>query len=234
MSKVGIGVLAGSAVILGAAVSSAQPAPAAVYLSGTVLRHIATDGQTNVVTISDSGSRVIVKDVAGLAAGEGCTQTNAMTVSCQRPNTFVLDLKDGNDIVTNNSTVTIFAYGGAGNDVLTGGSGRDGLFGDDGNDVVTGNGNSDFLSGGSGNDVINGGAGDDQIDDPEGNDTIVGGAGNDQIADYGGVDTIKGEAGDDTIFSLDNTRDVIDCGPGSDSYGLDPIDLRSSCETSLN
>lgn len=234
MSKVGIGFLAASTLLAGAAVGSAQSAPATVYLSGETLRHIATDGQTNVVTISNSGSRLVVKDAAGLTAGEGCTQTNATTVSCTLPNTFVLDLKDGNDVLTNNSSVRIFAYGGPGNDVLNGGTADEGLFGDDGNDVVNGNGGSDFLNGGAGNDVIAGGAGDDQIDDSAGDDTINGGAGDDRIQENGGRDTINGDAGNDTIFSLDEINDVINCGSGSDSYGLDPSDVRSGCETSLN
>jgi serralysin len=234
MTKVGIGLLAGSALLFSAAVSSAQSAPATVSLSGTTLRHIATDGQTNVVTINNSGSRVVVKDTAGLTAGEGCTQTNATTVSCTRPNTFVLDLKDGNDVVTNSSTVTIFAYGGPGNDVLTGGAADEGLFGDDGDDVVNGNAGSDFLNGGSGNDEVNGGSGDDQIDDPEGDDKLNGGSGDDRIQEDGGIDTISGDSGTDTIFSLDNTKDTINCGSGTDSYAIDAVDVRSSCETSLN
>jgi len=234
MIKTGIGFLAGSTLVFGAAVSSAQSAPAAIYLTGTTLRHIATDGQTNVITISNSGSRLVVRDTAGLTAGEGCTQTNATTVSCTLPNTFVLDLKDGNDVVTNSSNVRIFAYGGPGNDVLNGGAANEGLFGDDGDDVVNGNGGSDFLNGGTGNDVIAGGAGDDQIDDTDGNDTINGGAGDDRIQENGGQDTINGDGGNDTIFSLDEIKDVINCGSGSDSYGLDPNDIRSGCETSLN
>lgn len=234
MTKVAIGLLAGSALVFGVGVSSAQAAPALVYLIDDTLRHIANDGQTNVVTITSNSSNVIVKDTVGLAAGDGCTQTNATTVTCPLPNTFVLDLKDGNDVLTNNSQVRIFVYGGPGNDVLTGGAANDGLFGDDGNDVINGNGGSDFINGGTGNDVINGGAGDDRIDDPAGNDAVSGGAGNDNIQENGGTDTINGDAGNDTIYSLDQTNDVISCGAGTDSYGLDPNDTRSGCENSLN
>ena len=234
MTKVAIGVLAGSALVFGVGVGSAQAAPATVYSTGETVRHIANDGQTNVVTISNSGSSIVVKDTVGLTAGEGCTQTNANTVSCPRPDTIVLDLKDGDDVLTNGSTVPVFAYGGPGNDVLTGGAANEGLFGDDGNDVINGNAGSDFINGGTGNDVINGGAGDDRIDDPEGNDTISGGSGNDTIQENNGTDTINGDSGNDTIYSLDQTNDVISCGSGTDSYGLDPGDTRSGCETSLN
>lgn len=235
MTKVAIGLLAGSALVFGVGVSSAQAAPAQVYMADdTTVRHIANDGQTNVVTITSTSSSVIVKDTVGLAAGDGCTQTNSTTVTCPLPNTVVLDLKDGNDVLTNNSSVKIFAYGGPGNDVLTGSGANEGLFGDAGNDVINANGGSDFINGGTGNDVINGGAGDDRIDDPSGNDTINGGAGNDTIQEDSGTDTINGDAGNDTIYSLDQTNDVINCGTGTDSYGLDPNDTRSGCETSLN
>jgi len=234
MTKVAIGVLAGSAFVFGVGVSSAQAAPATVYLTGETVRHIANDGQTNVVSITNSGSKIVVKDTVGLSAGEGCTQTNSMTVSCPLPNTMVLDLKDGNDVLTNGSSVRVFAYGGPGNDVLNGGAANEGLFGDDGDDVINGNAGSDFLNGGTGNDVINGGAGDDRIDDSEGNDTISGGAGNDYIQENSGTDTVNGDSGNDTIYSLDQTDDVINCGSGTDSYGLDPGDTRSGCETSLN
>lgn len=237
MTKFGLSLIAGSLVLTGAAVSGAQSTPATVYvLDGSVLRHIASDGQTNVVTISDSASRVTVKDTAGLLAGEGCTQTNAFTVSCQRPsNTIVLDLKDGNDVVTTSSSVPINAYGGPGNDVLNGGPGGDGLFGDDGNDVVNGNAGNDAMSGGLGDDVINGGAGDDNVVyEPGGNDVISGGAGNDTISDSAGTDTINGDAGNDTIYAADGSRDVIECGPGNDSYRTDANDIRSGCEKSLN
>lgn len=234
MARLGIALLAGSAALLAAASGGAQSAPASVYLSGTTLRHVASDGQTNVVAISVSSGRIIVQDTAGLAAGEGCKQTNATKVSCTLPSTFVLDLKDGNDTLTNSSSVTIYAYGGPGNDVLNGGPGTDGLFAADGNDVLNGGGGNDILSGGTGNDVINGGAGDDRIDDDAGDDTIAAGAGNDVVYDYGGKDTISTDAGEDTVYSLDNTKDTINCGAGSDDYATDSNDLRSSCETSLN
>lgn len=234
MNKLGIGLLAGSATFF-AAVSGAQAAPASIYLDGTTLRHIANDGQTNVVNISLSGGKIIVKDTAGLAAGDGCKNTDSLTVQCTKPNTFVLDLKDGNDIVNNGTSVTIFAYGGPGNDVLNGGSGSDGLFGADGNDTINGNAGSDNLSGGLGDDVISGGDGNDNIDDDDGKDVLSGGAGNDRIVDYGGAgDVINADGGDDTVFSLDDLKDTINCGAGSDQYATNPEDLRSSCETSLN
>ena len=61
-------------------------------------------------------------------------------------------------------------FGGAGNDVLTGGSGADQLFGGAGNDTLLGKGGDDLLFGGAGNDVLTGGAGNDQVFGEAGND----------------------------------------------------------------
>ena len=99
----------------------------------------------------------------------------------------------GNDLITTvqNTTTpsgltaysTEIAYGGAGNDTLTGVNitgttritgGRDKLFGDAGNDSINGNGGNDALYGGAGNDTITMGGN-------AGHGLLFGGAGNDSI-----------------------------------------------------
>jgi Ca2+-binding RTX toxin-like protein len=52
-------------------------------------------------------------------------------------------------------------------------------YGGDGNDTITGNALSNYLAGGRGNDVINGGDGNDMLDGGTGSDTLTGGTGND-------------------------------------------------------
>ncbi|TAN48940.1 MAG: calcium-binding protein [Methylococcaceae bacterium] len=99
--------------------------------------------------------------------------------------------------------------GGAGNDVISGGTDAigDSLNGGDGNDSVTGAGGNDSLAGGNGADTINGGVG---------NDTI----------NVGGDDTtdtiqVSGVSGDDQIVGFDvtgGTQDYIDI-PAGDTYG---------------
>jgi Ca2+-binding RTX toxin-like protein len=64
-------------------------------------------------------------------------------------------------------------FGGAGNDVLTGGSGNDQLFGGTGNDVLNGRGGNDLLFGGAGDEVLTGGAGNDQLFGQSGNDRFI-------------------------------------------------------------
>jgi hypothetical protein len=67
-----------------------------------------------------------------------------------------------------------------------------------------------------------------------GNDVIYGGEGNDVTWAGGGADVQFGGQGSDVLHALanDNTRDVMDCGPGLDvAYVIqhDPVTLRG-CE----
>jgi hypothetical protein len=38
------------------------------------------------------------------------------------------------------------------------------------------------------------------------------------------------QAGKDKLFADDNTKDVVDGGPGSDKADVDPIDIKQSIE----
>lgn len=58
-------------------------------------------------------------------------------------------------------------------DVLSGGAGRDTIFGDGGNDLLYGGLHADLLYGGAGDDTLDGGAGADQMYGGTGNDTYV-------------------------------------------------------------
>lgn len=107
---------------------------------------------------------------------------------------------NGNDQFVNQTSLESFAFGGLGNDILTGGTGIDELFGDDGDDILRGRTGNDTLNGGEGNDEIFGSFGADLIDGGSGNDELVGGAGLDQIIGGPGADTISGGIGADVIF----------------------------------
>ncbi|HYV36291.1 MAG TPA: Ig-like domain-containing protein [Gemmataceae bacterium] len=75
----------------------------------------------------------------------------------------------GSDKIIVDDALSINAelHGGAGNDIIQGGSGNDVLFGDGGNDE---------LQGGAGNDVLIGGSGADQLKGENGHDILIGGA----------------------------------------------------------
>ena len=79
------------------------------------------------------------------------------------------------------------AFGGAGNDTLTGGTVGVRLYGEAGNDTLTGGAGADLLDGGTGNDLLFGGAG---------NDTILGGAGADLLDGGAGVNVYNSGATD--------------------------------------
>ena len=82
-------------------------------------------------------------------------------------------------------------------------------YGGDGDDTLTGNDAANELSGGRGDDVLTGNAGDDSLSGGDGNDRLDGGA---------GADDLSGGAGDDTIIfdALDNLA-ALDGGMGNDT-----------------
>jgi Ca2+-binding RTX toxin-like protein len=99
----------------------------------------------------------------------------------------------GDDIVTG-STANDLVYGNEGEDIISGGLGNDSLFGgrgkyfltgEEGNDSLSGGQDADFLIGGPGNDILLGGRGNDVLFSGNGNDTLVGGLGHDIL---GGLD----------------------------------------------
>ena len=94
------------------------------------------------------------------------------------------DLGDGNDVasVASNVRVPVFMDGGAGNDVLVGGSGHDVLMGGAGDDMVWG---------GSGHDVLVGGSGRDGLHGERGRDVLIGGL---------DIDMLQGGQGDDLLL----------------------------------
>ena len=102
----------------------------------------------------------------------------------------------GNDVITlseaNGALPAAHLFGGAGNDVLTGGSGGDQLFGEAGNDTLLGKGGFDLLFGGNDNDTLTGGDADDQAFGQSGNDRMIWNPGDD-------TDLNEGGAGTDTV-----------------------------------
>jgi Ca2+-binding RTX toxin-like protein len=104
------------------------------------------------------------------------------------------------------TTETLFANPLAGNDVVTGGTGLNGLI----TTRIDGGDGDDTLTGGDGIDQINGGAGLDTMDGGAGNDTLVGGT---------GVDPQHGGTGDDLIvWNPGDGSEPVDGDAGNDTF----------------
>jgi hypothetical protein len=185
-------------------------------LDGTSLRYFAEAGEANQVvvtfngtngqvTLTDSGATLTDPDNSG-AVGAGCTKTTATAIVCTGLTSGEFDLGDMNDTLDASqipSPGRADAFGGDGNDNLTGTGGTDFLDGGAGDDTLAGNGGSDMLDGGIGTDSLAGGAGDDELDDlSDATDTLDGGDGNDSVflgSAADGNDTYTGGTGVDSI-----------------------------------
>ena len=94
------------------------------YHSGTATVH--GGAGSDAISYSDDGAGVSINLAAGTATGVGGTTTFTSIEN---------------------------AYGGGGNDTITGNAGANVLIGDDGNDVFTGGGGADIIQGGAGTDT---------------------------------------------------------------------------------
>lgn len=125
-------------------------------------------------------------------------------------------------------------YGDAGKDILNGGKGADDLHGGTGNDTLNGGNGDDILFGGEGNDILNGQDGDDIILGNEGDDILNGGAGDDNLFGHSGYDSISGGKGDDTLDGSFGD-DMLKGGKGADillgGFGRDILEGGKGSDT---
>ncbi len=138
-----------------------------------------------------------------------------------------------------------------GADTINGNAGADSLDGMAGDDTISGLRGSDKIVGGYGNDTLYGRSKESPEDDPNdirggfGRDTILGGTGADTLEGGADNDTISagplqdlavdkvyGGGGDDTISTanIPASRDVVNCGGGTDKVSVDSLDEVADCE----
>ena len=174
--------------------SRATPAVSAIFSPGAGLLTVFGDALNNNLVVSRNAAGTLLVN-GGAVPILGGTPTVANTNLIQM---FGLG---GNDVLTldeaNGALPRANLFGGAGNDILTGGSGADLLFGQAGNDTLLGKGGTDLLFGGDGNDVLTGGDGDDQVFGEAGNDRMIWNPGDDTDLNEGGagIDTVEVNGG---------------------------------------
>ncbi|GAA1597586.1 calcium-binding protein [Actinoplanes couchii] len=211
--------------VLGATVITA-PAHAATsgvvtVQVGGVVRFTAAAKARNTLVITVSGRTVTFDDRVRLRAGHGCTAVKGDKTKARCPYAGVTPrieahLRDGADTLTNRTWLWMRAWGGTGDDTLTGGSGTDQFYGESGDDRIKGNGQEDRLDGGPGNDVISGGAGPDRVIGGTGRDVLYGGSDADGVEGGPGADRLYGNAGDDALDGGAGS-DLMSGGAGSDT-----------------
>lgn len=151
-------------------------------------------------------------------------------------------------------------FGYAGDDTISGGSAADRIFGGDDNDKLFGTDESqtgisdgnrastdgnDRVEGEKGDDTVVGASGADTLRGGPGSDTIVEGPANDQAPDVIEADPTYFSGGPPpesanwndriNVFSLPAAKDTVNCGPGTDTVQVDPLDVVSAnCENVEN
>ena len=109
--------------------------------------------------------------------------------------------------------------------------------GNNGDNTLTGTNRADTIHAYGGEDVVRALSGRDEIHGGYGADQLYGGRYGDTIYGGKGTDRLYGSYGDDHIVSRDlnssgiGQRDVVDCGPGFDTFAADFDDrVLSNCE----
>jgi len=118
------------------------------------------------------------------ATGIAINTDTSKDISFANVESFVVSLGAGADTFTGAGGFgtgmaylgALTVYGGAGNDVLTGGGGADSISGDEDNDTLAGGAGADLLYGNDGNDTFNEGTA------TSGSDTFAGGLGTDLVS----------------------------------------------------
>ncbi|MFF5109764.1 hypothetical protein [Streptosporangium sp. NPDC000509] len=137
--------------------SLSAPAQAASPITVTVsLGSMSVTGTTesDLITLAEGTGGAIKVTGAGVTSSDSDCQPISGGVSCKNANTIVVNMRQGDDIV-NNDTVNRFTeiFGSAGHDTLWGGSGRDVLVGGTGDDFLNGRGGNDTTDGGADTDT---------------------------------------------------------------------------------
>jgi RTX calcium-binding nonapeptide repeat (4 copies) len=193
----------------------------------TIVAYTATAGERNDLSLHKvrvaGGFAVLVRDTAGVAAGDRCLQIDARTARCE-PFALRVVLGDGDDRLRTRGDLEVRALGGDGDDRLAAGSEDSKLLGGRGLDVLLGGRGFDVLRAGRGRDrdVLRGG---------RGSDRLFGNAGRNRIDAGRGIDFVRAGGGRDRVRARDRSPDTVDCGRGGDRVIVDRLDwFGAACE----
>ena len=206
------------AVAVGAAAAALVPAAASaatVTQSGGTLYVSAQPGETNDmrVTLTNTYLEILENNSGGVQPQAGTTcvtfspghaRCNLLGVSFIR-----VDAGDMHDLVVGDIYSNGYAF------TMTGGTGNDYL------DVMGPTDNRAFIHGEDGDDQLYGRQFGDTIYGGNGADIIGAGGGVDSLNGGPGADRIDGGADNDFIYAKDSTKDVIQCGTGTDWAQVD-------------
>ena len=194
------------------------------------VEYVASAGERNRLSLTfrgDVGSEgtVVLRDEAGVVAGEGCTRVADDPRTAECPGLYawsgedvVVALGDENDVATGEGVELFVGFdGGGGDDVLIGGDFLARLDGGPGGDELRAGTGRGLMDGGSGPDVMLGGQSDeDSISYADRSEPVV--ASFDGVRDDGargegdtigpGVEAIGGGAGDDVLLGNGSANEL--------------------------
>jgi Ca2+-binding RTX toxin-like protein len=177
-------------------------------LIGGVLYVVGSNSANDIVIITKVGS-----DIKVLAS---FNSSNPMSFASSSITEIRVRTRGGHDIVvtTPNVTQLMTIDGGTGNDLLTGGGGRNVIQGGTGNDILYGSDGDDVLLGGTGNDDLFGASGNDVLVGGDGCDILNGGVGRDLLIGSQNEDLLNGGGDEDILIggytSHDNNITALD------------------------
>lgn len=160
-----------------------------------------------------SGGRLTLTDTSGSDSINAAAVSGNSTINLNAGQNSTIA---GKTLTTGGSTTIENAFGGDGNDTITGNSSNNLLFGGRGNDTISGGNGNDSIFGGAGADTIDGGAGDDIVYYTKSTAAVtvnlgtnVNTGGEAQGDSIGGVEYVWGSYHDDNITGDANNNALL-------------------------
>src|SRR5262245_8536900 len=206
-------------------------ASTATINNGNTLRVTANGGESNTITVSynpASDTYTVIDSSSNLGkSGNQCTQGDSRTVNCPGAGirTISVDTEGGSDLIildrqTIPPSIEGNLDGGAGNDVVSGGRGKDDAKGGTGDDLIDANEGADDINGGNGTDTVSYGTRTTPLfvtvgstNGNDGNEVDQSGLVRDTV--HGDIEGVVGGTAGDTIIG-DNSAEILNGGDGND------------------